>query len=300
MRSVNKVRLVAVVLTTLLVAATVVVVVLSLQADGPRPEAKTSAETTERQTSGTSPDATNSGTDSPDQAQGPTTALQEQTSTASEETPDIPNLDDPDDLRALNAFLSVFTESNCGLEMDGKGHRTFDRDTSSGQLHADLAFVSFAQDGGEIEDVDPSQFDQWFANVRVSTDKLDEVLYRLCGRTYDWPGLEEPQYVGYHYLDGYLYAEITNWVGMYGPAVATAVRAEDDGTITVDYAGYYQTALRYTQLQDDGTQYGLNEDQLVARYGLNPNGRGTARLECSRTDEGWDFRLIRLEATVDE
>lgn len=283
-------RLVVVILTTALVITTIVVVVLSVTRNGSQYGNETSTAATEQQ----------AGIAASDEVQAQTAEQQEQASAAADVSLDVPDLANPDDLRALNAFLSNFTESNCGMETGVKGHRAFDRDTSSGQLHAGLAFVRFAQEGGKLEDVGYDESNPWLGNVRVSADHLDGMLYRLCGRTFDWPGLEEPQYVGYRYVDGYVYTEVTNWVGLYGPAVACTVRSEDDGTITVDYAGYYQTTMQYPQLQDDGTQYGLNEEQLVARYGLVPNGRGTARLECSRTDGEWDFRLIRLEASVDE
>ena len=200
----------------------------------------------------------------------------------------MPNLNNASDQRALNVFLSNFTEAGMGLS--NRNGYVFNRYRASAQEYAHLAFWHYYQNGGRLEE------GSWrLGNVRVKASKLDAVTDYLTGRVVtNWASLNNTE-GWYRYKDGYVYTEVTGGRWMCGPAVAVYARSNGDGYLRVGFDGYYQDSAQTGYSVGDGSQYSMSESQLNRLLGVSgPNGYGTAIIDYWWADGKWNFRLVSL------
>ena len=203
-----------------------------------------------------------------------------------------PDLSNASDQRALNVFLSNFTETGIGLT-NRKGY-VFNRYNASTQEYAHLAFWHYYQNGGSVETGD------WkLGNVRAKASKLDSVTDYLTDRVVkNWASLNNGD-GWYRYKDGYVYTTMTNGIYLCGPAVALYVRDNGDGYLRVGFDGYYQSSSQTGYTVGDDRQYSMSESQLNRLLGVSgPNGHGAAVVDYWWANGKWNFRLVSLTVRI--
>ena len=204
----------------------------------------------------------------------------------------MPNLGNASDQRALNVFLSNFTEVGMGLT--NRNGYVFNRYRASTQEYANLAFWHYYQNGGSVET------GNWkLGNVRVKASKLDAATDYLTGRVVkSWANLNNTD-GWYRYKKGYVYTEVTGGRWMCGPAVAVYARDNGDGYLRVGFDGYYYDNGQTGYSVGDGSQYGMSESQLNRLLGVRgPNGYGTAIVDYWWANGKWNFRLVSLTVFI--
>lgn len=205
----------------------------------------------------------------------------------------MPSLSNASDQRALNVFLSNFTEVGMGLT--NRNGYVFNRYRASTQEYANLAFWHYYQNGGNVE------FGNWkLGNARVKSTKLDAATDYLTDRVVkSWANLNNTD-GWYRYKKGYVYTQVTNGKWMCGPAVAIYARDNGDGYLRVGFDGYYYDSGQTGYSVGDGSQYGMSESQLNRMLGVRgPNGYGTAIVDYWWGNGKWNFRLVSLTVFID-
>ncbi len=213
---------------------------------------------------------------------------------------DLPDLSNPEDRDAINAFLSGF--SQVGLDWDTKLSGRFDRSTADAQRMAALSVTWYLLNEGEATDVSASQRrvgKENYGDKYVPASKLNEVIERLLGITYElWEDLEKDKRP--YRFDG------TNvyWQGKtpplrYGPAIARSTSESDDGYLHVNFYAYYllDKDTHFSQIKDSLDIYTMRVLNSIMHVD-KPNARGEAVLECERAGDGWTFHLVSYEASI--
>ena len=205
----------------------------------------------------------------------------------------MPSLSNASDQRALNVFLSNFTEVGMGLS--NRNGYVFNRYRASTQEYANLAFWHIYQNGGKVE------FGNWkLGNARVKATKLDAATDYLTDRVVkSWSNLNSTD-GWYRYKKGYVYTQVTGGKWMCGPAVAVYARDNGDGYLRGGFDGSYYDNGQTGYSVGDGSQYSMTEGQLNRLLGVRgPNGYGTAIVDYWWANGKWNFRLVSLTVFID-
>lgn len=219
-------------------------------------------------------------------------------------TADLPNLDHVEDADAISAFLSELSQAGLGHSAGGYDY-AFDRQTSGVQDWADLAVRVYLLEGGRAQNVRAPMghgMSEKYGDKCVSCEDADKVAQRVCGKSYgDWEGLEQDK-SPYRYDAS---ASAICWKRdyqheQYGPSVATGTTASDDGLLHVNFDAYdYDDGTtHYSMMSDNVETYNTHFFNKLLRV-EGPNAHGVAVLECTRTDDGWQFHLVSYALHVD-
>jgi len=224
------------------------------------------------------------------------TAASSASSAAAPAKSTIINLDNADDYRNVNLFLSNFSE----IYMS---ENPFDTSSASAQALASFACWHTYRNsdslvesgGGTYGYYDSQKTGAYRYNLRITVDRANEICMRYLGRTADFSTLNstnEP----YYCRDGYIHWETTNGKGLpNGVTLATNATDIGNGQVRIDFEIYFPATNYDTS---DMSLYASTPAELKSRWGMSgPSRVGSAVVRYGDYNEYTNgLQLVSWEA----